>query len=105
MRILEAQGRRLPAGSPTAEKGMLAEASVGAVGQTLKQPLSVIGNMYQSVFFARDYQNMAKAMTSPDGVMALEKIAKAGKDKKKIGLAFTELQQVIKAVEADEQPQ
>jgi hypothetical protein len=105
LRILDAQGRRLPAGSPTAEKGMLAEASVGAVGQTLKQPLSVIGNMYQSVFFARDYKNIAKAMTSSDGVMALEKIAKAGKDQKKIGLAFTELQQVIKAVEADEQPQ
>jgi hypothetical protein len=105
MRILEAQGRRLPAGSPTAEKGMLAEASVGALGQTLKQPLSAVGNMYQSVFFSRDYQKMAKAMTSPDGVMALEKIAKAGKDQKKIGLAFTELQQVIKAVEADEQPQ
>jgi hypothetical protein len=105
MRILEAQGRRLPAGSPTAEKGMLAEASVGTVTQTLKQPLSAIGNLYQSVFFSRDYQSMAKAMTSPDGVMALEKIAKAGKDRKKIGLAFTELQQVIKAVEADEQPQ
>jgi len=105
LRILDAQGRRLPAGSPTAEKGMLAEASVGAIGQTLKQPLSVIGNMYQSVFFARDYKNIAKAMTSPDGVMALEKIAKAGKDQKKVGLAFTELQQVIKAVEADEQPQ
>jgi hypothetical protein len=105
LRILDAQGRRLPAGSPTAEKGMLAEASTGAVTQTLKQPLSVIGNMYQSIFFARDYKNIAKAMTSPDGVMALEKIAKAGKDRKKIGLAFTELQQVIKAVEADEQPQ
>jgi hypothetical protein len=37
--------------------------------------------------------------------MALENIAKAGKDRKKVGLAFTELQQVIKAVEADEQPQ
>lgn len=105
MNILEAQGRRLPAGSPTAEKGMLAEASVGAVGQTLKQPLSVIGNMYQSIFFARDYRNIAKAITSPDGVMALENIAKAGKDRKKIGLAFTELQQVIKAAEAEEQPQ
>jgi hypothetical protein len=102
MRILDAQGRRLPAGSPTAEKGMLAEASVGTVGQTLKQPLSAIGNMYQSVFFSRDYQKMAKAMTSPDGVMALENIAKAGKDRKKIGLAFTELQQIIKAAEAEE---
>jgi hypothetical protein len=105
LRILDAQGRRLPAGSPTAEKGMLAEASTGAVTQTLKQPLSAIGNMYQSIFFARDYKNIAKAITSPDGVMALEKIAKAGKDQKKVGLAFTELQQVIKAVEADEQPQ
>jgi len=105
MRILEAQSRRLPVGSPTAEKGMLAEQSIGTVGKSLREPLSVIGNMYQSVFFSRDYQKMAKAMTSPDGVMALEKIAKAGKDQKKIGLAFTELQQVIKAVEADEQPQ
>ena len=105
MNILEAQGRRLPAGSPTAEKGMLAEASMGAISQTLKQPLSAVGNLYQSVFFARDYQKMAKAMTSPDGVMALENIAKAGKDRKKIGLAFTELQQIIKAAEAEEQPQ
>lgn len=104
MNILEAQSRRLPAGSPTAEKGMLAEASVGAVGQTLKQPLSAIGNMYQSIFFARDYQKIAKAITSPDGVMALENIAKAGKDRKKVGLAFTELQQVIKAAEAEDQP-
>jgi hypothetical protein len=103
MNILEAQGRRLPAGSPTAEKGMLAEASVGTIGQTLKQPLSAVGNMYQSIFFARDYRNMAKAMTSPDGVMALENIAKAGKDRKKIGLAFTELQQIIKAAEAEEE--
>jgi hypothetical protein len=103
MNILEAQGRRLPAGSPTAEKGMLTEQSVGAVGRSLRDPLSVIGNMYQSVFFARDYQKMAKAMTSPDGVMALENIAKAGKDRKKIGLAFTELQQIIKAAEAEEE--
>jgi len=102
MNILEAQGRRLPAGSPTAEKGMLAEASMGAISQTLKQPLSAVGNLYQSVFFARDYRNMAKAMTSPDGVMALENIAKAGKDRKKIGLAFTELQQIIKAAEAED---
>jgi hypothetical protein len=104
MNILEAQGRRLPAGSPTAEKGMLAEASMGAISQTLKQPLSAVGNLYQSVFFARDYRNMAKAMTNPDGVMALENIAKAGKDRKKIGLAFTELQQIIKAAEAEDQP-
>lgn len=102
MDILEAQGRRLPSGSPTAEKGMMAEASVGTIGQTLKQPLSAIGNLYQQVFFGQDYNRMAKAMTSPDGVMALEKLAKAGKDQKKIGLAITEINQIIKANQAEE---
>jgi hypothetical protein len=102
MDILEAQGRRLPSGSPTAEKGMMAEASVGTIGQTLKQPLSAVGNLYQQVFFGQDYNRMAKAMTSPDGVMALEKLAKAGKDQKKIGLAITEINQIIKANQAEE---
>lgn len=101
MDILEAQGRRLPSGSPTAEKGMMAEASVGTIGQTLKQPLSAVGNLYQQVFFGQDYNRMAKAMTSPDGVMALEKLAKAGKDQKKIGLAITEINQIIKANQAE----
>ena len=41
-------------------------------------------------------------MTSPDGVMALEKLAKAGKDQKKIGLAITEINQVIKANQASQ---
>lgn len=102
MDILEAQGRRLPSGSPTAEKGMLAEASVGGVGRALKQPLSAAGDLYQSIFFGQDYNRIAKAITSPDGVMALEKLAKASKDQKKIGLAITEINQVIKANQAEE---
>ena len=102
MDILEAQGRRLPSGSPTAEKGMLAEASVGQVGRTLKQPLSAVGDLYQNIFFGQDYNRIAKAITSPDGVMALEKLAKASKDQKKIGLAITEINQVIKANQAEE---
>jgi len=102
--ILEAQGRRLPAGSPTAEIGMMAETSAGAIGKTLKQPLSAVGTLYEQVFFSRDYEMIAKAMTSPDGVMALERLAKAGKDKQKIGIAITEINQVIKANQASEQP-
>jgi hypothetical protein len=102
MDILEAQGRRLPSGSPTAEKGMLAEQSVGGIGRALKQPLSTAGDLYQQIFFGRDYESIAKAMTSPDGVMALEKLAKAGKDQKKIGLAITEINQVIKANQASQ---
>lgn len=102
MDILEAQGRRLPSGSPTAEKGMLAEASVGGIGRALKQPLSAVGDLYQNIFFGQDYNRIAKAITSPEGVMALEKLAKASKDQKKIGLAITEINQVIKANQAEE---
>lgn len=105
MDILEAQGRRLPSGSPTAEKGMLAEASAGSVGRALKQPLSAAGDLYQSIFFGQDYNRIAKAITSPDGVMTLEKLAKAGKDQKKIGLAITEINQLIKANQAEEEQQ
>ena len=105
MDILEAQGRRLPSGSPTAEKGMLAEQSVGSVGRALKQPLSAVGDLYQNIFFGQDYNRIAKAMTSPDGVMALENLAKASKDQKKIGLAITEINQVIKANQQEEEQQ
>ena len=105
MDILEAQGRRLPSGSPTAEKGMLAEASAGSVGRALKQPLSAAGDLYQSIFFGQDYNRIAKAITSPDGVMTLEKLAKAGKDQKKAGLAITEINQLIKANQAEEEQQ
>jgi hypothetical protein len=105
MDILEAQGRRLPSGSPTAEKGMLAEQSAGSIGRALKQPLSAAGDLYQSIFFGQDYNRIAKAITSPDGVMALEKLAKAGKDQKKAGLAITEINQLIKANQAEEEQQ
>jgi hypothetical protein len=81
---------------------MLAEASAGSVGRALKQPLSTVGDLYQTIFFGKDYRNIAKAITSPDGVMSLEKLAKTGKDQKKIGLAITEINQVIKANQAEE---
>ena len=101
--ILEAQGRRLPAGSPTAEKGMMAEQTVGLIGRSFKNIPGAIGNMYQSIFFGRDYEKIARAMTSPQGVEILEQLAKAGKDRKKIGLAFTELQQIVKAFDEEQQ--
>lgn len=100
--VLEAQGRRLPAGSPTAEKGMLAEESIGLLGKSFKNIPGTIGNLYQGIFYGRDYEKIAKAMTSPNGVEALEKLAKAGKDSKKIGLAFTELQQVVKSFDEEQ---
>lgn len=100
--ILEAQGRRLPSGSPTAEKGMLAEKSVSATAQALKSPIASAGNLYQNIFYGKDYENIAKAITSPNGVELLEQLAKAGKDQKKIGIAFTELQKLINATSEQE---
>lgn len=101
--VLEAQGRRLPAGSPTAEKGMLAEESVGLLGKSFRNIPGAIGNLYQGVFYGRDYEKIAKAITSPNGVEALEKLAKAGKDRKKIGLAFTEIQQIVKSFDEEQE--
>jgi hypothetical protein len=100
--VLEAQGRRLPAGSPTAEKGMLAEASVGVLGKSFRNIPGAIGNLYQGVFYGRDYEKIAKAITSPNGIETLEKLAKAGKDRKKIGLAFTEMQQIVKSFDEEQ---
>ena len=90
--MLEAQGRRLPMGSPTAEKGMLAQESVSLLGKTLTNPMATLGNIYQSVVYGRDYDRLAKAITSPDGVKTLENIAKSSKDQKKLGLALTEME-------------
>lgn len=101
--VLEAQGRRLPAGSPTAEKGMLAEESVGLLGKSFRNIPGAIGNLYQGIFYGRDYEKIAKAITSPNGIETLEKLAKAGKDRKKIGLAFTELQQVVKSLDEEQE--
>ena len=101
--VLEAQGRRLPAGSPTAEKGMLAEASVGLLGKSFRNIPGAIGNLYQGIFYGRDYEKIAKAITSPNGIETLEKLAKASKDRKKIGLAFTELQQVVKSLDEEQE--
>jgi len=101
--VLEAQGRRLPSGSPTAEKGMLAEESIGLLGKSFRNIPGAIGNLYQGIFYGRDYEKIAKAITSPNGVEALEKLAKAGKDRKKIGLAFTELQQVVKSFDEEQE--
>jgi len=101
--VLEAQGRRLPSGSPTAEKGMLAEESIGLLGKSFRNIPGAIGNLYQGIFYGRDYEKIAKAITSPNGVEALEKLAKAGKDRKKIGLAFTEIQQIVKSFDEEQQ--
>jgi hypothetical protein len=93
--ILEAQGRRLPAGSPTAEKGMIAAESVSTVTKATRNPLEAIGNLYQTMFFRKDYENVAKAITSPEGIKILENMAKASKNQKQLATGAVELQRLI----------
>lgn len=97
--ILEAQGRRLPAGSPTAEKGMIAAESVSTVSKATKNPLEALGTAYQTIFYRKDYENVAKAITSPDGIKILENMAKAGKNQKQLATGAVELQRLIDALD------
>jgi hypothetical protein len=97
--VLEAQGRRLPSGSATAERGMLAEESISTMSKIAKNPLTGLGNMYQNIFYGSDYQKIAKAITSHDGVKQLEKIAKLQKDKRQQGLAIVEFQRILEATD------
>ena len=55
--------------------------------------------MYQNIFYGRDYQKIAQAITSPDGVKQLEKIAKLQKDKRQQGLAIVEFQRILEATD------
>jgi hypothetical protein len=93
--VLEAQGRRLPVGSPTAEKGMMSEESISTLGKIGKDPLGSFGRIYQSVFYGRDYERVARAITSPQGVELLEQMAKAGKNQKRLATGAQELQRLI----------
>jgi hypothetical protein len=93
--ILEAQGRRLPSGSPTAEKGMIAAESVSTVTKAARNPLEAIGTLYQTMFFRKDYENVAKAITSPEGIKILENMAKASKNQKQLATGAVELQRLI----------
>jgi hypothetical protein len=97
--ILEAQGRRLPAGSPTAEKGMIAAESVSTVAKAARNPLEALGTAYQTIFYRKDYENVAKAITSPDGIKILENMAKAGKNQKQLATGAVELQRLIDALD------
>jgi hypothetical protein len=82
---------------------MRAQESVSLLGKTLKTPISAFGDLYQGIFYGRDYERIAKAITDPRGVDALEKLAKAGKDRKKIALAMTEFQQIVRALDEEQQ--
>lgn len=96
----KAQGKRLQAGSMTAEE-TLARNRAGAIRTALKNPLEAAGGMYENIFYNNDSANVAKALTSPDGVKLLNQLAKSSKNDKQTALLVTELQRLLQ--EQDQQ--
>jgi hypothetical protein len=47
------------------------------------------------MFFRKDYENVAKAITSPEGIKILENMAKASKNQKQLAIGAVELQRLI----------
>jgi hypothetical protein len=91
---LKAQAQRLPAGSPTQEKTALAQRTEGAVRRAISQPLSAVGALADQIRNGRDMENLARVLTSEDGVRQLQNIA-ASKDKAKVGFAAVEIQRLL----------
>lgn len=99
LRSLKAQAERLPAGSPTAEKMAQAQRAEGLTRQVLQTPTKGVAMLADYVVNGRDMEKMARALTSPDGIRELERLALAGKDKRKIGIAATSIQRLIDEAE------
>ena len=99
LRSLKAQAERLPSGSPTAEKMAQAQRAEGLTRQVLQTPTKGVALLADYVVNGRDMEKMARALTSPDGIRELERLALAGKDKRKIGIAATSIQRLIDEAE------
>jgi len=69
---LKIQAERLPSGSPTAEKISTQERGKGLIRQG---PFSAISSIAADVINGRDMERFAKAITSPEGVDELAKLA------------------------------
>lgn len=101
MLALKAQAQRLPVGSPTAEKAELAQRAEGLTRKTISQPLSGVAVLADNIINGRDMERFAKILTSDDGVMQLERIAKS-KDKARVGFAAVEIQRLLDGTTGEE---
>lgn len=99
LRALKAQAERLPAGSPTQEKTALAQRAEGVTKQVLTTPTKGPAMLVDYIVNGRDMEKMARALTSPDGLREIERLALAGKDQRKVGIAATSIQRLIDEME------
>lgn len=101
MLALKAQAQRLPVGSPTAEKAELAQRAEGLTRKAISQPLSGVAMLADNIINGKDMERFAKILTSEDGVMQLERIAKS-KDKARVGFAAVEIQRLLDGTTGEE---
>lgn len=98
IRALRTQAERVPAGSPTAERQQLFE-STQSITKRLGKPIESISSLTDSILNRRDMEKLALAITSPDGVKQLERMALAGKDKRKIAIGVQSFQRLMDEME------
>jgi hypothetical protein len=98
IRALRAQSERLPVGSPTAERQALGE-SMQTTTKQLGQPLQATFKLADFIINGRDMEKLALAITSPDGIKQLERLALAGKDQRKTAIAVQALQRLMDEME------
>ncbi len=82
--VLKATGEKVTIGSPTAQREYYREtAGKGLVSELLKFPpgLKALDNWLTDREFSKVSKELAEAMTSTDGIAALEKLAQNWKDK------------------------
>lgn len=99
LRGLKTQAERLPVGSPTQEKGALAERGVGRVKEAVSRPFSALGNIADSIINGRDMEKFARALTSQEGVDELAKLARSPITPAQTGSAAFAIQRLMLEME------
>jgi hypothetical protein len=95
LRGLKTQAERLPVGSPTAEKGAMQERGVSRVRETVGRPLSALADVADFVVSGRDMEKFARALTSPNGVDELARLAAAPVSKAQVGASAVVIQRLL----------
>ena len=95
LRGLKTQAERLPVGSPTAEKGAMQERAVSRVKETISRPFSAIADVADFVVSGRDMEKFARAITSPQGVDELARLAASPMSPAQVGSSAVIIQRLL----------
>lgn len=95
LRGLKTQAERLPVGSPTAEKGAMQERGVSRVKETISRPFTAIADVADFVVSGRDMEKFARAITSPEGVDELARLAASPLSPAQVGASAVVIQRLL----------